>query len=98
MRKSKGYRAKTRALLKRKPREGGKTGLSKILREYTSGEKVVIKLDPSVHKGMPHRRYHGRIGVIAEKKGRAYIVNVTQGDATKQIIVRPEHLKPHVGR
>jgi large subunit ribosomal protein L21e len=98
MRKSKGYRAKTRALLKRKPRERGKTGLSKILHEYTSGEKVVIKIDPSVHKGMPHRRYHGRIGVIVEKKGRAYLVNVTQGNATKQIIVRPEHLEPHSRR
>ncbi len=98
MRKSKGYRAKTRALLRRKPREKGKTGLSKILREYTLGEKVVVKIDPSIHKGMPHRRYHGRIGVIAEKKGQAYMVNVTQGDATKQIIVRPEHLEPHVGR
>jgi large subunit ribosomal protein L21e len=98
MRKSKGYRAKTRALLKRKPREKGKTGLSKILHEYSSGEKVVIKINPSIHKGMPHRRYHGRIGVIAEKRGRAYVVNVTQGDATKQIIVRPEHLKPHIRR
>jgi large subunit ribosomal protein L21e len=98
MRKSKGYRAKTRALLKRKPREKGKTGLSKILREYASGEKVVIKIDPSVHKGMPHRRYHGRIGMVVEKKGRAYLVNVTKGNATKQIIVRPEHLEPHSGR
>jgi large subunit ribosomal protein L21e len=84
--------------LKRKPREKGKTGLSKILHEYSSGEKVVIKINPSIHKGMPHRRYHGRIGVIAEKRGRAYVVNVTQGDATKQIIVRPEHLKPHIRR
>ncbi|MGD8505063.1 MAG: 50S ribosomal protein L21e [Candidatus Bathyarchaeota archaeon] len=95
MRKSKGYRAKTRALLRRKPRERGKTGLSKVLHKYTSGEKVVVKLDPSIHKGMPHRRYHGRIGVIAKMKGRAYVVDVTQGDATKQIIVRPEHLEPH---
>jgi len=98
MKKSKGYRAKTRSLLKRKPREKGKTGLSKVLREYISGEKVVVKINPSIHKGMPHRRYHGRIGVIAKRKGRAYVVNVTQGDATKQIIVRPEHLEPHVGR
>jgi large subunit ribosomal protein L21e len=98
MRKSKGYRAKTRTLLKKKPREKGKIGLSKILREYASGDKVVIKIDSSVHKGMPHRRYHGRIGVIAEKRGRAYVVNVTQGNTTKQIIVRPEHLEPHIGR
>ena len=96
-REAKGYRRKTRSLLKRKPRERGKTGLSKILYEYKPGEKVVVKIDPSVHKGMPHRRFHGRIGVIADKRGEAYIVNVTQGKAVKEIIVRPEHLKPYVG-
>lgn len=94
-RQAKGYRRRTRYLLKRKPRERGKTGLSKVLREYEPEEKVVIKLDPSVHKGMPHRRFHGRIGVIAEKRGRSYVVNVSQGKATKEIIVRPEHLTPH---
>ena len=95
--KSKGYRVKTRSLLRRKPRERGKTGLSKVLYEYKLGEKVVVLIDPSAHKGMPHRRYHGRIGVIANKKGRAYTVSVTQGKAVKEIIVRPEHLKPHAG-
>ena len=94
-RKAKGFRRSTRYLLKRKPRERGKTGLSKVLREYEPEEKVVIKLDPSVHKGMPHRRFHGRIGVIANKRGGSYIVHVTQGKATKEIIVRPEHITPH---
>ncbi len=94
-RKSKGYRKKTRALLRKKPRNRGKIGLSKILYEYKPGQKVVVKINPSVHKGMPHRRYHGRIGVIANKKGSAYVVDVTQGKAVKEIIVRPEHLEPH---
>jgi large subunit ribosomal protein L21e len=93
-RKAKGYRARTRSLLRKKPRERGKIGLSKVLHEYKPGEKVVINLDPSVHKGMPHRRYHGRTGVITDKRGRAYVIEVTQGNATKEIIVRPEHLKP----
>jgi len=44
---------------------------------------------------MPHRRYHGRVGVIMDKRGRAYVVNVTQGEAIKEITVRPEHLKPY---
>jgi large subunit ribosomal protein L21e len=94
-RKAKGYRRKTRYLLKRKPRQRGKTGLSKVLREYQVDEKVVIKLDPSVHKGMPHRRFHGRIGVIADKRGRSYVVNVSQGNSIKEIIVRPEHITSH---
>jgi large subunit ribosomal protein L21e len=94
-RKAKGYRRKTRSLLKRNPRERGKTGLSQILQEYEPDEKVVVKIDPSVHKGMPHRRYHGKIGVIVDKRGRSYVVNVPQGDAVKEIIVRPEHITPH---
>ena len=94
-RKAKGYRRKTRYLLKRKPRERGKTGLSKVLREYEIAEKVVIKLDPSVHKGMPHRRFNGRIGVITDKRGKSYVVNVSQGNIIKEIIVRPEHITPH---
>jgi large subunit ribosomal protein L21e len=95
MSKSKGFRKKTRSLLKKKPRERGKIGLSRLLRSYEPGDKVVIKIDPSVHKGMPHRRYQGRVGVIASKRGRAYEVHVTQGDSVKEIIVRPEHLRLH---
>ncbi|MGB9134383.1 MAG: 50S ribosomal protein L21e [Candidatus Bathyarchaeia archaeon] len=91
---TKGYRHRTRSLLRRKVRERGKTGLSKILREYMPGDRVVVKINPSIHKGMPHRRFHGKIGVIDERRGRAYVVNVSQGDAVKEIIVRPEHLEP----
>ena len=94
-RKAKGYQRKTRHLLKRKSRERGKTGTSKLLYDYKPTEKVVIKLDPSMHKGMPHRRFHGKIGVITEKRGRSYVVNVSQGRAIKEIIVRPEHITPH---
>lgn len=95
--KSKGYRRRTRSLLRKKSREKGKTGLSKILREYRLGERVVVKLDPSIHKGMPHRRFHGKIGVIENRRGQAYIVSVSQDKAVKEIIVRPEHLEPFTG-
>jgi len=94
VRKSKGYKANTRALLKLNPRERGKTTLSKILYNFEEGEKVVVKINPSVHKGMPHRRFQGKIGVVVTKRGRSYVVHVPQGNATKEIIVRPEHLTP----
>ena len=97
MRKSKGYNAKTRALFRKKPREKGKLGLSRILYEYKVGEKVLVKIDSGFHKGMPHRRYHGNVGVITALKGRAYVVSVKQGKATKEIIIRPEHLSPIKG-
>ncbi|MEM1539038.1 MAG: 50S ribosomal protein L21e [Candidatus Bathyarchaeia archaeon] len=95
MRKSKGYRAKTRHLLRKKPRERGKIKLSKLLYEYQNGDEVVIKIDPSVQKGMPHRRYHGKVGTVLCRRGKSYIVSVTQGDAVKEIVVRPEHLEPY---
>ena len=55
---------------------------------------MTILLEASVHKGMPHRRYHGRSGTIGEKRGKSYVVNVEIGKQTKQIIARPEHITP----
>jgi large subunit ribosomal protein L21e len=94
VRRSKGYRSRTRSLLRKRPRERGKIGLSRILRTYRPGEKVTIILEPSVHKGMPHRRYHGRIGIIDSKRGKSYVVRIMMGSHTKQIIARPEHITP----
>jgi len=94
VRKSKGYRSGTRRLFKKEPRERGKMKLSKLLYEYQPGTQVLVKIDSSVHKGMPHRRYHGRVGTVINKRGRSYVVSVSQGDAIKEIIVRPEHLEP----
>jgi large subunit ribosomal protein L21e len=68
--------------------------LSRILRAYQPGEKVTILLEPSVHKGMPHRRYHGRVGIIEGKRGKSYVVHVEMGSQTKKIVARPEHLTP----
>jgi large subunit ribosomal protein L21e len=97
MRKSKGYRRSTRRLLKKAPREKGKPKLGKLLFEYEVGSQVIIKIDSSVQKGMPHKRFHGKIGTVLDKRGRGYVVNVTQGDAVKELIVRPEHLEPYKG-
>jgi len=97
VRKSKGYRSKTRSLLRKKPRDRGKISLSKLLRTYKNGDKVCIKIDPSVHKGMPHRRYHGKIGWIVGKRGRSYVVKITSGNKIKTLLVRPEHLEAYGG-
>jgi len=97
MRKSKGYRRSTRQLLKKAPREKGKLKLGKLLYEYQLGSQVIIKIDSSVQKGMPHKRFHGKIGTVVEKRGRGYVVSVSKGDAVKEIIVRSEHLEPYKG-
>ncbi len=92
--RSKGYRTKTRALLRKRPRDRGKIGLSRILRIYKPGERVTVLIEPSIHKGMPHRRYHGRVGTVYAKRGKSYVVHIEIGNQKKEIIARPEHLTP----
>jgi large subunit ribosomal protein L21e len=97
MRGSKGYYTGARRLLKKAPREKGKPKLGKLLIEYAPGSQVIIRMDSSVQKSLPHKRFHGKIGKVLEKRGRGYVVSVAKGNAVKQIIVRPEHLEPYQG-
>lgn len=94
MPKSKGFRRGYRALLRKKPRNRGLQPIGSLLHKYKTGEKVVIKIDSSTHKGMPHPRYHGKVGIIEEKRGRAYIIKLIEGGKVRRIISRPEHIKP----
>ena len=93
VRRSRGIRSKTRQILRRKPRERGLSPITRALQQFEKGDKVSIIIDPSIHKGMPHRRYHGKTGDVEEKRGDAYVVKVKSGNAIKNIIVRPEHLR-----
>jgi large subunit ribosomal protein L21e len=101
MPKSKGFRYKSRSLLTKSV--GGRQGPSPeiYLQDFQPGEKVVIKLNPSVHKGVPHRRYHGKIGEILGKRGRAYVVRVKLGEGFRALTILPDHLiregKPNRG-
>jgi len=93
--KSKGFRRGAKHILRKKPRERGLQPIGALLHEYHQGDKVAIKIDSSIHKGMPHLRYQGKIGVISEKRGRAYVIHLTEGKKVRTLIARPEHIKPH---
>jgi len=41
---------------------------------------------------MPHPRFHGKTGEVVGKRGRAFVLKITDGDATKTLIALPEHL------
>jgi len=97
MKPSKGYCAGTRSLMKKPFRLKGKPKLTKFLYEYKPEDSVIIKIDSAQQKALPHRRFHGKIGKVLNKRGRAYVVQVAQGNATRQIIVRTEHLEPYKG-
>jgi large subunit ribosomal protein L21e len=93
VRKSKGTNFRTRRIFSKHPRKRGLPSLSRTLAEYEVNSKVNIIIEPSVQKGRPHRRFHGKTGLVLEKRGQAYVVRVTDGNSYKKIITRPEHLK-----
>ncbi len=65
---------------------------SRLMGEFREGERVVVKIEPSVQKGRPHPRYQGRVGVVRGRRGRAYEVEFRDGGKVKRIIILPEHL------
>ncbi len=92
-RKRKGKRRKTRDKLSKSPRERGKVTITRMLQEFEIGDYVHIDIEPSVHYGMPHPRYHGRTGVVVGMRGRCYEVLIKDGKKLKMLIVHPVHLK-----
>jgi large subunit ribosomal protein L21e len=95
MGKSSGTRRKSRSALTKKIRERGRLPLSRLLTKYEEGEKVVINIDPAIHKAMPHKRYQGKVATVVGQRGRAYILEVPQRKTVKTIITTPEHMRKH---
>jgi large subunit ribosomal protein L21e len=97
VKKSKGYRRGSRRLSTKASRDKGKPKLGKLLIAYEVGSQVIVKIDSSEQKSLPHKRFHGKIGTVKARRGRGYVVSVPQGDAVKEIIVRSAHLEPYKG-
>jgi large subunit ribosomal protein L21e len=95
MGKSSGIRRKSRSALTKKVRERGRLPLSRLLTKYEEGEKVIINIDPAIHKAMPHKRYQGKVATVVGQRGRAYILEVPQRKTVKTIITTPEHMRKH---
>jgi large subunit ribosomal protein L21e len=92
-----GYRGRTRHLFARKFGENGQIRLSTYLRTFKVGEIVDIAGNGAVQKGLPHKFYHGKTGVIWNVTPRAVGVQVNKlvGNRIirKKIHVRIEHVK-----
>ncbi len=88
--RSHGFRHKTRSILtKRAPR-----GVSFLLSEYHEGDRALVIIDSRQHKGMPHKRYHGKVGIVRAVGRRSITLDVKLGEKTKTLITRFDHVKP----
>ena len=93
-----GQRARTRDLFARPFRKRGYIPITTYLRTYKIGQYVDIKVNGAVHKGMPHKFYHGRTGVVWNVTKRAIGVEMNKQVGNriikKRIHVRIEHVQP----
>lgn len=89
---SKGLRSRTRQMRK-KPRERGLSPLTRSLQLFNTGEKASIVIDSGIHKGQPHPKFQGLTGTIVKTQGSAYLLEIKDGNKTKTVIAKPEHLR-----
>jgi large subunit ribosomal protein L21e len=92
-----GVRARTRHMFAKKHRQHGPVHLSQYLMSVKVGDYVDIFADPAIHKGMPHKGYHGRTGIIFNVTKSAVGVRVNKlvngRILEKRIHVRIEHVR-----
>ena len=97
-----GYRARTRHRFAVPYGEHGPTRLSTYLGTFNIGDIVDVKASGKVHKGMPHKNYHGKTGIVWSVTPRAIGVLLNKRVNTriveKKIHVRIEHLKKSTSR
>ncbi len=87
--KARGKRAKSRDLMKK---HGSRVTVNKLLKEFELGSIVHIKIDSSVHSGLPAIIFQGKTGKIKAKKGSCYVVELNKGNKKSEVIVHPAHL------
>eukprot|EP00164_Ancoracysta_twista_P000690 GFYU01000914.1.p1 GENE.GFYU01000914.1~~GFYU01000914.1.p1 ORF type:complete len:163 (-),score=57.11 GFYU01000914.1:63-551(-) len=92
-----GIRARTRDLFSKGFRKHGMPSVGRYLRTFHVGDYVDVVCDPSIHKGMPFKFYHGKTGVIfnVNKRAVGVVVNkeVNGRWIPKKIHVRIEHVQ-----
>ncbi len=95
---SKGFRSRSRGTFTKEVRERGLPPVTRFLRAFEIGEKVIVRLEPSSPRGQPHPRYQGRIGTVIGRVGRAYRLEFLDGGKRKELVSLPIHLAPVGGR
>ncbi len=88
MKKSHGGYSKRSRQFKSK----GTLPIRTLLAHYKEGDIVRLDPNPSLRAGQPHLRFHGLIGRVLSRVGRAYRVAVKVGGKVKTLIVSNVHL------
>ncbi len=88
----------TREKLSNNPRERGTSPPQRAVAEFDDGQKVHLKIDPSVSEGRFHPRFNGHTGTVVGKQGRAFKVEISDRGKQKTLIARSAHLRAQQGQ
>ena len=92
-----GMRARTRHMFSRSFKNKGMIPLTTYLKIYKVGDIVDIKANAAQQKGMPHKFYHGRTGIVynVSPTSVGVIVYKVVGNRylEKRVNLRIEHVK-----
>ena len=93
VRPSHGLRRRGRNILRKTPRNRGLSPITHEFQVFENGEKAHLFIDSNIHHGAPHMRFHGKTGTVVGQQGRAFVLEVKDGNKIKIVICRPEHLR-----
>jgi len=68
--------------------------VSRFLREFSVGDRVIVRIEASDPHGQPHPRYQGRVCTVVARSGRAYRIQFLDGGKRKELLATPIHLLP----
>lgn len=70
-----------------------KLGITKLIKHFSINDKVVISPKGNF-RNIPHPRYRGRVGIVTEKRGDAYVVKINTSKSTVRMLIVPQmHLE-----
>ncbi|MFA6888316.1 MAG: 50S ribosomal protein L21e [Candidatus Woesearchaeota archaeon] len=88
-----GSRYRTRSTFRKNIKGHGKISTTRYFQILKKGDKVLLKLEPAVQKGLYHARFHGYPAIVLAKQGKCYVVQISDQGKKKDLVVHPVHLK-----
>jgi large subunit ribosomal protein L21e len=80
-------------MLKRKrTKDKGKFSFTRFFQKFQPGDRVAVVRELS-HTFGYSKRLQGRTGIVLEKRGSAYHVEILDINKKKKYLIRPIHLK-----
>lgn len=89
---SSGPLSGNRKKLTNHPRDRGISPPQRAIQVFDEGDRVHLKLDPSVPNGRFAPQFIGQTGTVVGRQGTAYQVRITDGGKEKILITTAAHL------